>query len=362
MVKNANGEITINELAPPSGGNCGGFAVNEKFESMLQDIFGVSDVKFKEIKQKHARQWMKMVWRDFEQSKCDVKPNETTASITIDIHKFICEEVKNLKGKSVESLVEAYKKMDVEWDEENGIVLPYSTICSLYRPTLTEITNLIDKVLSHSENIKMVLLVGGFAESALLYEEIKDSCKRNYSARNLEVKRTHQPVFSVATGAVIFGLNKDIIKSRVMKHSIGVEACVEFQEGDDQQNVIESGGQKYRTKAFWHLVKANQSVYTGMPSEYIFRPLTEEQRVCVISIYESPKENVKCIVEDGCQAMGKIEIEVPKCTEDQSREIKLVIDFAKTEYDVLAFSGTGQTEQLTVRPTFIHTNKYLPFV
>ena len=362
MDKDTSGEITIKELAPPSGGNYGGFSVNEKFESMLQDMFGVSDAQFKEIKQKNARRWMKMVWRDFEQSKCDVKPNETTASITVYIHKSICEEVKKLKGKSIESLVEAYKKMDVEWDEDSGIVLPYSTICSLYGPTLTEITSLIDKVLSHSESIKMVLLVGGFAESALLYEEIMDSVKRKYSARNLEVKRTHQPLFSVATGAVIFGLNKDIIKSRVMKHSIGVEACVEFQEGDDQKYVIESGGQKYRTKAFWHLVKANQSVYTGMPSEYTFRPLTEEQRVCVVSIYESPKEDVKCIVEDGCQAMGEIKIDVPKCTEDQSREIKLVIDFAKTEYNVLAFSGTGKTEQLTVRPTFIHTNKFLPSV
>ena len=364
MAINEKGEITINELAPPNGGNCGGFAVNEEFESMLQDIFGVSDERFKKsIKEKHARHWMKMVWSDFEESKCRVEPGQTTASITITVHKSIRKEVEQIKGKTIESLVEAYKKRDVEWDsEDDSIVLPFSTICSLFRPTLAKITNLIDDVLSQSKPIKLVLLVGGFAESPLLYDEVKESIKRNHPAMRLEIKRSQQPMFSVATGAVIFGLNKDVIKSRVMQNSIGVEAFVEFQEGDNEQYVQESGGQKYRTKAFWYLVRAKQSVYTGVPSEYTFRPLTEEQQTCVVSIYGSPKENVKYIFDEGCQLMGSIEIQIPKCTEDESREIKLVIDFTKTEYNVLAFSGTGHTEQLTVKPTYVQTNKYLPSV
>ena len=355
MSIDGKGEITINELAPPNGGNCGGFAVNEEFELMLQDIFGLSAADFKAVKEKHARQWMKMVWNDFEKSKCRIELGQTTASITIAVHKAIREEVKKITKNSIESLVEVYKKRDVEWDsEDEGIVLPYSTICSLFRPTLEKITNLINDALLQNQLVEMVLLVGGFAESPLLFDEVKESIKRNLPALELEVKRSLQPMFSVATGAVIFGLNKDVIKSRVMKNSIGVEAFVEYQEGDDERYVQESGGQKYRTKAFCHLVKAGQSVYTGVPSEYIFRPLTEEQQTCVVSIYESPQENVKYIFDAGCQHMGEIEIKIPKCTEDESREIKLVIDFAKTEYHVLAFSGYGHTKQLTVKSTFVH--------
>ena len=363
MIVDGKGEITIDELAPPNGGDYGGFAVNEEFELMLKDIFGLSAADFKAVKEKHARQWMKMVWSDFEESKCRIEPGQTTASITIRIHKAIREEVKKITKKSIESLVEAYKKRDVEWDsEDEGIVLPYSTICSLFKPTLAKITNLIDSVLLQNQLVTMVLLVGGFAESPLLFDEVKESIKKNLPALKLEVKRSVQPVFSVAMGAVIFGLNKDVIKSRVMKSSIGVEASVEYQEGDDERYVQESGGQKYRTKAFWPLVKARKSVYTGVPSQYIFRPLTEEQRTCVVSIYESPQKNVKYIFDPGCQLMGTIEIKIPKCTEYESREIKLVIDFAKTEYNVLAFSGSGHTERLTVTHTFVHTNKYLPSV
>ena len=361
MTKDAKGEILIEELAPPNGGNCGGFAVNEEFEAMLQGIFGVSNEVFQSIKEKHSRHWMKMVWCDFEESKCAVKHGDKAATVTVGIHKKICEEVKNITGESMQSLVEAYKMKDVEWDDDGGIVLPYSTIFGLYKPALTEITKLInDDVLSKCEPIQMVLLVGGFAESSLLFDEVKDSITRKYPT--IEVKRSPRPVFSVTKGAIIFGLNKNVIKSRVMKHSIGVEACVEFHENEhDQKYLKTSGGRNYCDKAFWHLATANQSVYTGVPSEFSFRPLTEEQQKCIVSIYESPKEDIKYITDDSCKCMGTIEIDIPKCTGvDEEREIKLVIDFAKTEYTVLAFSGSGHAEQLTVRPTFIHTNKYLP--
>ena len=362
MTKDRKGEIIINEMAPPSGGNCGGFAVNEQFESMLQEIFGVTPEVFKTIKEKHSRQWMKMVWTDFEESKCRVTAENTRAGITVLVHKTIREEVKNVTGKSIDSLVEAYKKKDVDWDsDENGITLPYSTICSLYRPALANITKLIGDILSECRHVDMVLLVGGFAESSLLFDEVRDSIAQSHPS--IEVKRSIHPVFSVAMGAVTFGINKDIIKSRVMKHSIGVEACVEFCDSKhDQKYLKNSGGERYCEKAFWHLVTAKQSVYTGTPSEYLFRPLTEEQQTCVVTIYESPKDDVLYVDDDTCQRMGDIEIKIPKCSEDESREIKLVIDFARTEYTVLAFSGSGLTKQLTVRPTFIHTNKYLPTV
>lgn len=362
MAIDGKGEILIEELAPPDGGDYGGFAVNKQFESMLQRIFGVSGTDFETIKEKHSRHWMKMVWTDFEESKCSIKSGDNTASITVVVHKSIRQEVEKITGKSIESLVEDYKEQEVEWDDDS-IVLLYSTICNLYQPAFTKITTLIDKVLSNCGHIEMVLLVGGFAESSLLFDEVKESIARSRNYSSIDVKRIQQPVFSVAIGAVIFGQNKHVIKSRVMKHSIGVEACVEFNEHEhDKRYIKPSGRETYCDKIFWHLVTANQSVYTGLPSEYTFRPLTEEQQKCVVSIYESPKKDVKYITDNSCHLLGTIEIDIPKCTADESREIKLVIDFAKTEYTVSAFSGTGNHVEFITRPTFFHTNKHLPSV
>ena len=61
MIIDGKGGIIIEESAPPHGGNHRGFAVNEQFGSMLQDLFvsagpGTCDREaFKRIKEKHAR-------------------------------------------------------------------------------------------------------------------------------------------------------------------------------------------------------------------------------------------------------------------------------------------------------------------
>ena len=360
-------EIFIEELSPPDGGDYGGFAVNQQFEHMLQDIFSVSNEQFDCIKEKCSRQWFEMVWKTFEESKCNIQPGKEHESISIPIHKSIREEVRRITEKSIEDLVNAYKKNSVEWDsDEDGIVLPYSTIYNLYNPILVQITSLINTVLSKPScsSITMVLLVGGFAESSLLYDEVRDGilCVHNSADKPIEVKRSTLPIFSVVKGAVIFGQYKEIIRSRVMKKSVGVEACVEFCEDEhDKKYLKESGGEKYCEKAFFPLVKANDSVYTGMPAKYLFRPLTDEQQVCTISLYESLNRDVKYTDEGGCTLMGKIDIDIPKCTSDLSREIQLIIDFVKTEYDVSACSvSNDETKKLVVKHTFHNQQKHLP--
>ena len=362
MIKEKD-EIFIEELSPPEGGDYGGFAVNQQFENMLQDIFSVSNEQFKCIKENCPRHWMKMVWKTFEESKCSIQPGKEHESVAIPIHKSIRDEVHKITEKSVQDLITAYKKQSVEWDsDEDGIVLPYSTIYNLYNPTLVKIITLVNSVLSRPScrSITMVLLVGGFAESSLLYDEVRDGILRVH--KSIEVKRSTMPVFSVVKGAVIFGQNKEIIRSRVMKQSVGVEACVEFCEGEhDKKYLKESGGEKYCEKAFFPLVKANESVYIGMPAKHLFRPLTDEQQVCTVSLYESPKKDVKYIDEEGCTSMGKIDIDIPKCTSDLSREIQLIIDFAKTEYDVSACSiSSDEVKKLEVKHTFHNRQKHLP--
>ena len=362
MIKD-KGEIFIEELSPPAGGNYGGFAVNQQFEDMLQDIFSVSKEQFIGIKEKCSRYWMKMVWKTFEELKCSIQPGKEHESICIPIHKSIREEVQKVTEKSIEDLVAAYMKNTVEWDSnEDGVVLPYSTIYNLYKPTLFKITTLIKSILSKPSCrcITMVLLVGGFAESSLLYEEVRDSINQVHTS--IEVKRSTTPIFSVVKGAVIFGQNKEIIRSRVMKQSVGVEACIEFVEDEhDRKYLKESGGEKYCERAFFPLVKANESVYIGMPAKHLFRPLTDEQKICTVSLYESRKENVKYIDEEGCTSMGKIDICIPKCTSDLSREIQLIIDFAKTEYDVSACSvSSDEIKKLPVKHVFHNQQKHLP--
>jgi len=91
------GEIFIEELSPPEGGDYGGFSVNQQFENMLQDIFSVSNEQFKSIKEKCSRQWVNMVWKTFEELKCSIQPGKEFETICIPIHKAL--EMKFIKSQ-----------------------------------------------------------------------------------------------------------------------------------------------------------------------------------------------------------------------------------------------------------------------
>lgn len=214
MIINGKGEIFIEELSPPERGDYGGFDVNKNFENLLQDIFSVSNEQFAGIKEKHSRYWLKMIWETFEMSKCSVLSGLDYKKSIIPIHRSIRHEVLKITGKTIEDLVAAYKKQPVDWDpDEDSIVLPYSTMHGLYNATLVQITAHANSILSKSScrSITMVFLVGGFAESSLLYDEVRNGILRVH--QSVKVVKTIAPALSVVKGAVIFGQNEGIIKS-----------------------------------------------------------------------------------------------------------------------------------------------------
>ena len=43
-----HGNIVIDDIAPPHGGNCGGFAVNHQFEKLMINILNASPEQFKQ--------------------------------------------------------------------------------------------------------------------------------------------------------------------------------------------------------------------------------------------------------------------------------------------------------------------------
>jgi len=61
--------IVINDIAPPHGGNCGGFTVNDQFEKLLIDILRISPEKFNQLKIICLVQWNTLMNKKFEYMK-----------------------------------------------------------------------------------------------------------------------------------------------------------------------------------------------------------------------------------------------------------------------------------------------------
>ena len=409
MTRKEGSNTFIEELAPPSGGECGGFAINDQFEMLLQKIFKMSKDDFVKLQQNCSVRWNEMINDDFEASKLQVDP-QNPVPLTIKVAKPIRKEISKITGKSIEDLVQGYNNKDVEWDDEDlAIVLNYPAILQLFNPVIDNIYSLINNVLTREDCqcITTVLMVGGFANSKVLFEDIKSRLKRHYP--HVETYCSTDPTFSVVKGAVLNAQLKNImdarlqnadstsslasqlgtlsmqttatksppssvstnevtkhlpfVVSRKMKYTIGVETTVLFDENEhDSHRKNFYGGQYFCKNIFHPLVKANESVYIGSSKKKIrFRPLTEEQSKCDITIFATEKENVKYVDDPDCYVRAQVVISnLPRYNTDLSREVELCVDFYETECEISAYSVTAKEhKKVTVDYHFL-PNKYLP--
>ena len=341
-VTKQDGNIVIDYIAPPHGGNCGSFAVNDQFEKLLINILKISSENFKLLKVNCAVQWNKLMNEEFEESKINL--NDKFSTITLQMPLKICKEINKITGKPFEDLIDEYGDENIEWDEDDcGIILNYPIIDQLFKSVLDEICVLIKTVLAKEEcnEIKTILLVGGFAESVHLFQRIKDTFGNKYC-----VERSSTPTSSVVKGAVLCGQQQRLktkhlpfVLSRKMKYTIGFEVVEEFQNGyHDIKRLVVINKKQYCASIFHTLVKANETIYPGSPEHvYKFSPASEEQ-TCIINIFSSSNENVRYVDEEGCQHKTKVEINLPSCDGDLSWEVELCVNFFNIYIEITAYS------------------------
>ena len=209
-VTKQHGNIVVENLVPPHGDICGGFAVNNQFEKLMNNILNISAEKFKQLKINCAVQWSFLINRHFEESKITIDPKNVSTPMFLTLPSKICKEIENTTGKSFEELLGRYGDENIEWDEnESAIILHYSAVNKLFAPVLDKICKLIKNVLAKQEckTIETILLVGGFADSPHLFKRIEDRF-----GGDCKVCRSSTPTYSVVKGAILCGQQENLIK------------------------------------------------------------------------------------------------------------------------------------------------------
>lgn len=349
LTKTSDGKISIEEIHQAHGGSFGGYTVNDEFENLLKGLFEFSSEELMELKTKHSRQWVRFVYENFEYSKY----SNTEDEVTIVMPKVLVKYVQEKTNKSMEELADKYKRHKVNWyDDEESLVLPFSTLNALYTSVICQITEAVDQVLKKPECqvIEQILLVGGFAESNLLFHEIE----RCFSS--LKVKRSAAPSISVLQGAVLFGLHQNMITCRKMRQSIGIETLDDFVPGFHdiaKKDVID--GKEVCKNVFSVFAKVNQSVRVETAIPKRFPPASKAQDTCVIKIFGSKNSKTLYTDENECKSMGTLTVSnLPKFESGISREILVLFNVSGTEITVSAFcNGNGMTYKTLAKLDFI---------
>lgn len=326
---------SLRELYKASGGAWGAMGVDREFEQLLVKIFGVDFVvSFKHMK---PAGWVDLMIA-FEAKKRTASPTKSNP-LNISLPYAFIEHYLKLKGHTVETAIKRFGHKDIKWSSQGMLRLTPAAMYALFEPVMNDITRHIADLLKKPEldTVKFMFLVGGFAESPLLQNEI-----RRQFATQLRVIIPQDVGLSILKGAVMFGLDPTVVRVRRSALTYGVGVLNKFIPGKHPpEKRIKKDGEEWCTDVFDTFVIADQSIALGEKVTRSYTPAKSYQTSTVIGIYCSEKEHVLFTTDPGVRRCGELYLEMPDTRGGKARELQTTMMFGDTEIKVEAMDMTS---------------------
>ena len=336
----------LKEIQAASGGGWGGILVDKAFEDLLTDILG--DDVYDEFRRKELEDWIDL-GRTFELKKKTVDPikdNRVNMKLPLSMIKLF----KQMKGHALENVIPETKyasEMELRGDK---VRFESNLMKSLFGNSI-ELTVKHVRTLMKERNvrdIKAILMVGGFSESPMLQDAIKQSF------RSVKVIIPKEAATAVLRGAVCFGHNPSVVTERVLKYTYGVRCNIPYKDGIHPKSKLV---QMYRGArcdfVFDKHVTRGQSVTVGeSQSERRYSPSFNDQSIMHIWFYASAMTDPDFVDDPGCERIAILDLDISHVPGNLDREVYLSLTFSDTEIKATArIEETG--EEITTRFDFL---------
>ncbi|CAJ0764170.1 14370_t:CDS:2, partial [Entrophospora sp. SA101] len=169
-----------------------------------------------------------------------------------------------------------------------------------------------------------IFLVGGFSESLYLKKRIKEEFKKKQYVSIVSVPS--EPACAIVRGAVEYGLNKDVIKNRVLKYNYGIVVKKPWTCEFPVARREECGNVRLMR---WMATKGQQ-VKVGQKFSTYFRMSHEYQTHVIVDLYIS--DNITTYSDEpGVYKLGKFTVEVPDVHLGKNRRTEYELCFDQDE-------------------------------
>ncbi|CAG8679289.1 3691_t:CDS:2 [Cetraspora pellucida] len=323
--------MRVGEVTERNSDRCGSFHVDHEFLMFLGQQLGLDAMK--KLKENHYTQ-MQYLIQEFFCSKVKFSFNGNPKEYTtkeLDIEFYCPAVVQYVTGQNKEQMEKC------EWEIE----LDFQTVKDMFDPVIKKIIDLIQRQLTLTRRkCAAMFLIGEFNENRYLQTQIQ----QHFTAQIPTIIVANQPIAAIERSALEYGLNMDVVPTRVLKYCYGIEVSGKWEMGDPPERRTPSGciSQFYRLALKGIEVGVDQKFY------YTFE-VGMNQTEKIINVFITPDNNAEYCDEDGMEMLGTIKIDLSD-SRRQRKLMELILTFGVAE--VIATVVNKRTGQLYYKCTF----------
>ena len=327
----------MKEICHVTGEAYGGINVDQNFQKLLENLFGIPEVKA--YRMKFPAEWLRLM-NDFEIKKRGRRAfDDKITRITLP-RNFL----QMVSGPGTSDLATRLAKScnldDVEIYNDEYLCLGPKAMKSLFDPVVNGIIRHMRELLSKPalKNVSGLFMVGGFAESVILQEAIKTT----FSSR-CRVLVPNYASIAVVQGATIFGQKPTVVSARVMATTFGFKSYAQFEpKVHPNEKKVMNGGITWCKEVFQVIAKENETVSIGEKKRFTRRPMYSDQKSASFLFFTSTDPNVKYTTDSSVgPSIGNVQVDSPDTSKGTNRNFELSIFFGGTEIKATAIDLTS---------------------
>ena len=340
---------TLEEIHKANGGNWGGTKVDSSFRSLLASIVG-EDV-FKTFTTDHKYDYLELM-TNFEVKKRTIDP-KLSDKLIFKVPVSLLETFGKVNpGKNIQTVVTSNARIQnqLTWTGDK-LRMEAQLTKTLFDESCKKIVDHLHQLftLPNVKDVSSILLVGGFAESPMLQEAVREAF------RNKKVIVPQEAGLAVLKGAVLYGHEPKTISGRVCKYTYGVKSYIKFNKDIHPQSkkVLTDKGERCDDNFDVH-VSVGQSIKVGEPQvKQEYTVVNSNQISIAFEIYTSNERNPTYTTDVGCTRLGKLTLDMPDTSKGTDRGASVHMTFSGTEITVTAVDEDDPTKSVSTIVDFL---------
>lgn len=321
---------TLREVRAANGGAWGGTMVNKAFEGLLRDIVG--EMALKSFMNDKTEDWLYMS-QQFEAKKREIEI-KSPRYITLRLPVALIELCEKYNGMQFQDAVAASKYAELVEMDRDKLKLSKVVFFFMFEQTLQKTVDHVKSLFKDTSirDIDIILMVGGFSESPLLQQALKEAFP------NKELVVPSNSSSCVLRGALMYGHSPLTISERILKYTYGVACLAEFREGHHpERKKIITDYKIYCEDVFGIYVTKNTRVKPGKTQvTRRGRSISRYQRETRFRCFISESTHPQYVDEVGCFHIGQLSIRFDQPDSNVGREVAFSMSFGGTDITIEA--------------------------